>query len=172
MRAHGFGYDAEGTGTLTNDFGGLVPGSNVTTSLRIFSAVASYDYGIWGNDAFRLGLGGQLGLYTMDVSARSSLGHEEISTEVVVPMPFVDFETYCLGLTFGINGGILVADLGDGDGAYADLEAYSRYQVTNEIDIFGGYRFILVDGSGTADGRDFEGELDVQGWFFGGGIRF
>lgn len=172
VRVHGFGFDSEGTGVLSNDFGGLVPGSNVTTSLRFFSAAASYGYECWGNEQFRLALGGQLGVYSMDVAARSGVGREEIGMDVVVPMPFVEFETYLGGFTFGINGGIMAADLGDGDGTYADVEGYTRFQLTNEIDLFGGYRFIMMDGDATADGRDFEADVDVQGFYFGGGIRF
>lgn len=172
VRVHGFGLETEGAGTLLNDYGGLVAGSDVTTSMRFFTASASYGYEVWGNENFRLGLGGQLAFYSLDLSARSSLGFESLVTDVLAPMPFVEFESYFGDFTLGVNGGILVADLGDGEGLVADLEAYARYQLTNEIDLLAGYRYMEIDGEGVAEDRDFEADMAVQGWFIGGGLRF
>jgi hypothetical protein len=172
VRAHGFGIETEGSGTLINDYGGLVAGSNVTTKMRFFTTSASYAFEVWGNENFRLGLGGQLAYYSLDMSARSAIGFESLVTDVLVPMPFVEFETYFSDFTLGVNGGVMVANLGDGEVTCADLEAYTRYQLTNEIDLLAGYRYMMIDGEGVAEDRDFQADMAVQGWFVGGGLRF
>jgi hypothetical protein len=37
---------------------------------------------------------------------------------------------------------------------------------------FVGYRYIGVEGSGETGGDDFATDLQIQGWFVGGGVRF
>ena len=34
------------------------------------------------------------------------------------------------------------------------------------------YDGVLLDAYGVATGRDFDADLDIQGWFFGAGIKF
>lgn len=41
VRAHGFGVEASGSGTLANDFGGMVAGTQVSTSMTFFSGGVS-----------------------------------------------------------------------------------------------------------------------------------
>ena len=105
VRAHGFGIESHGQGILAGDYGGIVAGSTVTTSLKFFGASAAYGYEVWGTEHFHLALGGQLGLYTLDIAAHSAAGREELSADLVAPMPFVEFETYLGDLTLGLNGG-------------------------------------------------------------------
>ena len=172
VRAHGFGIDAEGSGILVGDYGGIPAGAAVTTSMQFFAASAAYSYEVWGNENFRFALGGELAVYSLDLAARSLGGREQVQTDLVIPMPFAEVEAFLGPVTFGVNGAIMAADWRDADGRYADTEAFVRYQATAEIDLIAGYRYLLMDANGTATSRDFDADIEVQGWFFGGGIRF
>lgn len=172
VRAHGFGLDAEGGGTLAGDYGGIPAGSQVTTSMEFFSVAVAYDYEVWGNENVRVALGAQLGIYSLDLSARSGGGREAVGTDFVIPMPFAEVETYFGPVTLGLSGGVMAGDFRDADGRYIDAEAFARVQVVDEVDLIAGYRYLVLDAFGTATSRDFDADLDVQGWFIGGGIRF
>ncbi|MDO8348958.1 MAG: hypothetical protein Q7T30_01890 [Planctomycetota bacterium] len=172
VRAHGFGIDADGEGILAGDYGGIPAGSAVTTSMQLLAASAAYSYEVWGNEHFRLALGGELGVYSLDIAARSGSGREQVETDLVIPMPFAEVEVFFGPVTLGANLGAMAADLRDADGRYVDAEAFGRFQVTNEIDLIAGYRYLMMDAVGTATSRDFDADIDVRGFFFGGGIRF
>lgn len=172
VRVHGFGVDAEGGGVLAGDYGGIVAGSQVTTAMEFFAGGVSYDIEVWGNRNVRLAVGAQLGVYALDVAVRSGVGREEVQTELIAPMPFASLETYFGPVTFGASAGLIGGDLRDADGRYLDAEGFARVQVTDEIELIGGYRYLVLDANGMATSRDFDADLAVQGVFFGGGIRF
>ena len=119
-----------------------------------------------------MGVGGQLGFYSLDVSARSATGRESVTTEALVPAPFVEGELYFDGLTLGASCAVLAADLGDGDGRYLDFEAYSQFRLNEDVDLRAGYRHIVLDVDGVATTREFDADVDVQGFFVTAGIRF
>ncbi|MBM4061083.1 MAG: hypothetical protein FJ265_08305 [Planctomycetes bacterium] len=173
VRGHFFGFDAAGTGVLTGDFGGILAGSVATAAMEFYASGVAYSYGVVQNQDFRLGLGGQFGLYMLDLAARTPSRREEVETDVLVPMPFVDAEVY-LGdvVTIGGNAGLMVSELRDADGRFWDVEAWARLQATKEIEFLVGYRFLLMDAHGIASSRDFDSDLTLQGLFVGGGITF
>lgn len=173
VRMHGFGLHAGGSGVLNGDFGNLSSGSTVSTSMEYWNVSTAYSYALVQNYDFRLGVGAQLGFYALDVAARSGGIREEVETSVLVPMPYVDGEFYLGDLvTLGANAGYMSADLGDGDGRYWDADVWGRVRVTDEIELLAGYRYLLMDADGRASSRDFDADLDVQGWWVGGGVRF
>ena len=173
VRTHGFGIEAEGSGVLAGDYGGIPAGSAVTTSLRFFSVAASYSYALLQEPSYRVGVGGQVGFESLSIAARSAGGRESVDTTVFVPMPFAEAEFSPIEcLTIGANVGLMSADLGDGNGRYWDAEAMARLQATEDFDLIFGYRYLLMDVFGTATSRDFDADLDMRGWFFGGGVRF
>jgi hypothetical protein len=173
VRAHGFLFDAEGTGVLAGDFGGITAGSAVETSMDFYNLSTAYSFALLHDEVWRLGVGGQLGIYGFDITARSGGGREEVETSLIVPMPYVDAEVR-LGdiVTVGGNAGLMAGDFGDGSGRYWDAEIWGRVQATDEIEFIGGYRYLLLDAYGKASSRDFDADLDMHGWFIGGGIRF
>jgi hypothetical protein len=75
-------------------------------------------------------------------------------------------------LTIGANGALMAADLGDASGRYLDVEGYARWQVSKDFDVFGGYRYFVLDAYGEATSRDFDADVDVHGWFCGAGVKF
>lgn len=172
VRANGFSIGEDGEGTLSRDFGGLVAGSQVVTNMQFTAIDANYGYELLRGTNYRFAGGAQLAYYVLDVRARSSLGFEEIDTSSLVPMPFVELEGLFGSLTIGANVAGMVANLGDADGRFLDTEAYVRWTAAKSLDFFGGYRYVSIDGSGTASGRDFKADFDVQGYFFGIGLAF
>lgn len=95
-----------------------------------------------------------------------------MQTDVLVPMPFAEIEGYLGPMTAGANFAFMSADLGDANGIYIDAEAYLRWQATEQFDVMAGYRYLSMDGFGSASSRDFDAEVAVQGFFLGGGARF
>lgn len=171
-RLSGFYIDSEGSGTLANDYGNILAGEQVQTSLDFFTMATNYSYQVLRGAHYRLGVGGQLGFYSLDVAARSSGVSEGVTSEVFVPMPYLEFEGFWEDFTFGTNMGIMSADLGDANGRYLDLEGYANWAVNEDFDVKFGYRYILIDGYGRASSRDFDADVDVQGFYLSAGIRF
>jgi hypothetical protein len=172
VRLHGFGVDANGSGTLSGAYGDLVGGSVVTTALDFFAIGATYSWELLREEHYRLGVGAALNWYSLDLAARSSAGRESVQTNVLVPMPYAEIEGYLGAVTAGANMAFMSADLGDANGIYLDAEAYLRWQATEQFDVMAGYRYLSMDGYGRASSRDFDADVDVQGLFLGGGVRF
>ncbi len=172
VRLHGFGMEGDGSGTLAGDFGNLAAGTQVTTSLEFFAVGATYAYELLREEHYRIAVGAALNYYSLDVAARSTGGREAVETSVLVPMPYAEVEGFLGPLTAGANAGLMSADLGDASGRYLDIESYLRWQATEQFDLMLGYRYLVLDGYGRASARDFDADIDVQGFFVGGGVRF
>lgn len=179
VRVNGFYLDTDGFGTLgtgspSGSHGNIAPGAPVQASMDFFAIVSNYSYEVWRRDYYRVAVGAQLGFYSLDVTVRAAVGpgREEVTSEVIVPMPYVEAEAYWRDFTFGTNMGIMSADLGDANGRYIDFEAYASWAINQSYDLKAGYRYILLDGYGRASSRDFDADVDVQGLHISGGIRF
>jgi hypothetical protein len=172
VRLHGFGFDENGNGTLAGDYGGIAAGSQVTTSTEFFAIAANYGYELLRGENYRFAVGGQAGYYKLDIAARSPVGREAVSTDVLVPMPFVELELLLGPVTIGANAAIMGADIRDASGRYWDMEGNVRWQATKQFDLMAGYRYVLLDAYGTATSRDFDADVDVQGVFITAGIKF
>ncbi|MBZ0151807.1 MAG: hypothetical protein K8J09_09770 [Planctomycetes bacterium] len=172
VRLNGFAMQTEGSGVLASDFGGLVTGSQVTTKEDLYVINGQYSYELLRDRSYRLAAGGQLGFYSLDVAARSTAGYEQVNTQILMPMPFVEAELYYGGFTGGVNASLMGGEIRDASGRYWDIEAYGKLQLGEKFEVLGGYRYVLLDAYGVATGRDFDADLDIQGWFFGAGIKF
>ncbi len=172
VRLHGFGVDGDGTGTLAGAYGNIPAGSQVTTAMEFFAIAGNWGYELLRGQHHRLAAGAQAGYYALDVAARAAAGREEVETDVLVPMPFFELEGFYEQLTVGANAALMSADLGDGSGRYLDVEAYVRWSPAPDFDFFAGYRYVVLDAYGRAGSRDFDADIDVEGLFFGAGIRF
>lgn len=168
-----FGFQEKGHGTLGSNFGGLPPGTVVDSKMDFLAGTVGYSYGLLKTIDFRLGVGGQMGVYLQNIEVSNGASHEKVETEVLVPEPCIDGEFY-LGdsLSFGGDLGIMYADLRDATGRYLDAEAWGRWQINKDFDLILGYRYLVLDAKGQATDRDFDADVDVRGVFLGGGLKF
>jgi hypothetical protein len=172
VRLHGFAVDGDGEGVLAGAYGNIPAGTPVNTSMEFFAIAGNWGYQLLRGENYRFAAGAQAGYYALDVAARSAAGREEVETDVVVPMPFLELEGLFGSLTIGANVALMSADLGDGSGRYLDAEGYVRWSAAKDFDFFAGYRYVVLDAYGRATSRDFDADVDVEGLFFGAGIRF
>lgn len=170
----GFYYDENGQSTLANDFGDIPAGTTVTSSMEFWNVKGAWSYDLLPLDALRLAPGVQLGYSSMDIDvvAQPSTAFESLRVQGVVPMVFVQGEVD-LGTVSGVvDLGWMNADIEDADGTYWDLEALVRFVPVDPLELIAGYRFMQLDLDGTADGREFDTDMQISGLFFGGGVRF
>ena len=169
-----FGHNSTGSGTLAGAFGDIPAGTQVFTDFDFVDVTGSWSYDLMPTETFRIAPGVQLGYYSLDVITRapSLSAFEQVDTDIIAPMPYLDAEVDLGWLTIGANGGIIAVNLSDADGRYWDAEGYVRANVLPHLELVGGVRYLLFDAHGEASNRDFDADIDVFGWFIGGGVRF
>jgi hypothetical protein len=172
FRVHGFVSNAEGTGTLAGAYGGLPAGTQVSTSMDFYALQATYAWQVFRDEYLRVALGGTLGVYGLDLAARSTTGREEVETSLIVPMPYFEVEGFLGPVIVGGDAAIMAGHFRDGNGRYGDVEAYVKVRPHEDFEVMAGYRYLLLDAHGTATSRDFDADVEVRGFFVGGGIRF
>ena len=171
--ASGFWLRESGRGVLSEAFGGLPAGTNVTTDLEL------------GNVKLVAAFGTQLGpvhvapgllcdVFLIDFRASSAPGsYEAVDDIVAVPMPCVRVGGSLFGLQADAEIGFLdLLGLRGVDGRFADLEATLTYETPSGLQLLAGYRLVSADAE-DENATDAVGtDLRVSGWFVGGGIRF
>jgi hypothetical protein len=174
VRASGFGTTPSGDGTLENAFGDLLAGTNVRSQLDYVNMTGAYTWDIVPTDLVRVGLGVQVGLHQFDllVEDRASDSFERLKASLMLPMPCIDAEVDLGPVSFCANLGAFEIDMGDADGQYFDAEAFARWEPMMSIEVIAGYRSMSFDSNGEADGREFDADFKITGWFLGGGIAF
>lgn len=172
FRVSGLLVGTDGQGTLGDAFGDLPGGSQVQTLLDFLALVGNYSYELLREEHYRVGVGAQLGFYSLDVGATAGGSRESFETQGLLPMPYAEVEAFYGDLTFGLSGGAMAGNFGDSDGRYLDLEAYATWLVDDCFDVRGGYRYLVLDGEGRATDRDFDADLEVRGFFVTAGVRF
>lgn len=173
-RVSGFGATPSGQGTLTDAFGDLAAGSPVQSQLDYTNVTAAYTFDVVPTSLVRLGLGVEVGVHTFDllVDQTNSTAFEKLSADFWTPMPCIDAELDLGSVSVCLNVGAFDLDLGDADGNYYDAEAFLRWEPLLGFELIGGWRSMSIDANGRADDRDFRTDVDVNGWFVGGGISF
>ena len=174
FKVSGFGHSSAGSGTLGGDFGDIPSGSTVQSDTDFFNVTGSWSYDLMPSSLLRLAPGVQLGYYGLDVSTRSQAltAFEEVETDLIVPMPYLEAEVDLGYVAVQANVGIMSLDAGDADGRYWDAEALAILRPADGFELIGGFRYLLIDAHGTASSRDFDTDLDIFGFFLGGGISF
>ena len=164
----------DGSGTLTDTFGGLASGSQADTSLDlgVLKVGASYDFDL---GLVKVSPGVMCDVVALDFRARdvASGSQEAIDELVVAPMPFVRAEAGLGPVTaVGELGYLDVSGLSDIEGTFLDAEVLLEWHPVPFAHVFAGYRHVDLDGSGDAGSDRFAADLHLQGWTIGGGVRF
>ena len=172
--ASAFRYDSDSTGTLQANFGDITAGLLVNTETEFFNAKGAVTFDILDVGFLRLSPGLAVDYFDIDVSVTAvGLGAQEnLDVQAPVPMLFAQAEATVGPVAATVDVGGIAIDVGDVDGTYFDVEALLRVAPVSHIEVFAGYRWINMDGKGTADGQDFDADLTLQGWFLGGGFTF
>ena len=174
VRLSGFGATPSGDGTLSQPFGDLAANTAVHSQLDYANVSGAYTWDVVPTDLVRVGLGVQAGFHTFDlrVEDRSSIAFESLNADLMLPMPCVDAELDLGSFSFCANLGAFEIDMGDADGQYFDAEAFARWEPVMGLEFVGGWRSLSFDANGDADGRAFDADFDIAGWFLAGGITF
>jgi hypothetical protein len=173
VKISGFNNKSDTTGVLTGAFGDIPGGTAVTSAADFGDITGSWSYDLLDNSSFRLAAGAQVGFHSLSLSVRSTspAGYENVETNLISPMPYLEFEWDLGPALLGVNGGGMQVDLRDANSRYWDAEAYVRIPF-ERLELIGGYRYISQNADGRATGRDFDTNYEVMGFFFGGGIHF
>ncbi|MGE3174623.1 MAG: hypothetical protein AB7O97_18470 [Planctomycetota bacterium] len=174
VKVSGLSHTSSGSSVLAGAFGDLPAGTSVFADLDYTNVSGSWSYDLAPTDMLRLAPGVQVGYHAIDVLVRSnsSTAFENVDTDIIVPMPYFDAEVDLGVVSVGVNAGLMVVDLRDADGRYWDAEAIVRAVPGQNVELLGGLRYMLFDAHGTATGRDFDSDIDVFGFFVGGGVKF
>ncbi|HEX6813394.1 MAG TPA: hypothetical protein VF384_17380 [Planctomycetota bacterium] len=174
LTASGFWLKESGTGVLDASFGGLPVATPVATDLELGCGKFSLVFGI---DAGPVKLSPGLAIDVFDIDFRATettLGNrEEIDELLAVPMLLLRAEAPLEALNFVAEIGYLETPEVDGnDGSFLDVEAMIECVVLGQCSVIAGYRLLDLDAKGETDSDSFVTDLQIRGWFVGGGIRF
>lgn len=179
LTATGFRYADSGNGTITGNFGGIPIGTSVTSSIDLMNAKIALtadllDTGLFGVVELRLSPGIAVDLFDIQSSVASTSGGltEDIDELLPVPMPFLQAEVQVDDFSAVVDVGAVSLSFDDFDGTFVDLEGFLSYRPVGPVELYAGYRYVILDTNGTFDGEDFLADLEVQGFFVGAGVIF
>ncbi len=180
----GLNYDKSGRGTLNASFGDIPVNAQVQTDLQLTNLKGAIHFDLLNLGIVRIspGVGVDLMDLNMDVTAVAGpgLGTTE-SLDVIAPIPiaFVQGEVDLGPVSGTLDVGGIKVNLKDftnsndtADVTFWDVEALLRWSPIPKLEVFGGYRWIHLEGDGKASGQDFAANLDLRGFILGGGIYF
>ena len=169
-----FRYDSSADGTLTGSFGNIPAGFAVQTDAEIINLKAAVMFDLINFGVVRISPGLAVDYFDIDVqvTATSFSAFDRVDVVAPVPMLFVQVaaDVGPVGATVDLGG--ISVDLPDAEGTFFDLEAMLRVEPFDHVELIAGYRWISIDADGEADGQAFDADLELQGWFVGGGVTF
>lgn len=174
VTASAFQYDSTQLGTLQADFGNIPAGITVDTDLELNVLKGAVTFDVIDFGFLRVSPGIAVDYFDVDMTVTAvGIGiAEDLDIDVPVPMPFVEVEGAVGPVALTVGGGGMQVDYSDVEGTYWDVEGLLRFSPVDHFELFAGYRWIDVDGGGTADGQDYDTNLTLQGWFVGAGLVF
>lgn len=168
-------YSDHATGSLTRAFGDIPPGTNVETTIDFDNLKAFWSFDLFDTELFRIAPGIGADLFLLDARVRSITAlsaFENLEVDIPMPMLFLEGEVDLGDVQGELELGGTSLDVGSFDGTFIDLDARVRYTGFGALELFGGYRWISIDADGTADGQRFDANLELEGFYFGGGVHF
>jgi len=174
LTASAFWLKESGTGVLDENFGGLPTATPVVSDLDLgcgkFSCTFDIELG-----PVTLAPGLAVDVFDLDFRVTEiSLGNsEEIDEILAVPMAFLRAEASLDVLGFVAEVGYLDSpEIEGNEGKFLDVEAMIECAVLEHGSLVAGYRLLDLDANGKANEDSFAIDLQIRGWFIGGGIRF
>jgi hypothetical protein len=106
--------------------------------------------------------------------ASDQSGNAEVIDEVIaVPMLFARARVAIGPVWWLGEAGYIEADgTGNSRNRFFDGETMLGWSLSGGGHLLAGYRFIDIDGTGETDAESFGVDLQLRGWFLGGGVVF
>ncbi|MHC4512839.1 MAG: porin family protein [Planctomycetota bacterium] len=171
----GFKFSDTGDSILSASFGDITAGSTVNTDLDLTNLKATIAYDIIDFGYLRISPGISLDYFDidLDMTATSPIAaFEHLEFDVPVPMPYLSAALNYGDFTLDAEVSGISADLEDADGVYWDIVSKLRYSPVPLFEIFAGYRYLLIDADGDTSGQEFDGDVHMNGFFFGASLGF
>ena len=170
-----FQVDQTGQGLLTQQFGDITIGTNVDTEIDLTSIKGAVHFDLINIGPVRVAPGIGVNYITLDMSVTPTIApanREQFDAVAPVPMLFAQAEVDLGIFDAVLDVGGMQADVEDANGTFLDIELVARLRPAEHIEIFAGYRHILIDVEGVADNQDYVSDLTLSGFVIGGGISF
>lgn len=174
VSASAFRFHESGSGDLVFQFGNIAAGTTVDSDIDFDNLKVALFLDLIDIAGVRIapGVGADIYDIKMVVTDTTTMMSEEIDELMPVPMVFLKGEVAVGVVTATVDAGYMEADVDDMRGRYWDVEGLLRLRVSGNLEVFGGYRYISIDGDGTSEGQDFDVDLALDGWIVGGGVAF
>lgn len=171
----GFHYDDSADTTLNTEFGDIPAGSLVHSELEVYNVKVAATYKLIEVPFAHVGVGAAIDYFAIDMDVFSTapvVAFEKVDFRAPVPMLYARAGANVGIVSANLEVGWLSVDLQDGKGNFLDVDAMVTVSPTPVLDLFVGYRYISIDALGEADGQDFDTDLQLGGWYVGGGVTF
>jgi hypothetical protein len=176
IRVSSFQFNVSGIDTAASaiTFGNLTfnPGDAINTdfkasNLKILHGFAPLKL---GNNGFRVGLLAGVNIYDIDINVTDVLSVASDSINKQIPLPVIGAYTDIPLGQFFLSGEVsgLQLTVSNVEAYYFDVSGTLTWRPLPVIGVFAGYRSITADL--TTD--DFDIDAQLEGFFFGGEIRF
>ena len=169
-----FQYESGGPGVLLADFGNIPAGVAVDTDMEVNVIKGAVTFDVIDFGYLRLSPGVAVDYFDVDTTV-TAVGFgisERLEVDVPVPMPILQAEVDIGPVAVTAEGGGMAINYSDVKGTYWDFEGMVRWKALSFFEAFAGYRWIHVDSDGTASGQDYDADVNLRGWFVGGGLTF
>lgn len=164
-------FHGTGDGALGQPFGGIGGGTPVASDLDVFDfdVAASWDVIDIGPVRISPGLG--VDFFDVDMAVTGSGTTTGFSSTYELPFVFLQGEVELGPLGAVAELGWSDLEIGDDDMELVDLSLMLVYQPAALLEVYAGYRTKSFEALST-DGAARSVDLDLEGWFIGGGVRF
>jgi hypothetical protein len=169
-----FRYDSSGSGVLNADFGSISQGVPVNADIEILNIRSSLTFDLINVGPVRVAPGFAVDYIDLEyrIEPIGFSGLERLRVQIPAPLGYVQAEVDFDWIAATIDFGAMRVNLEEVDGNYVDFEGMLRLSPMEKLEIFGGYRVIQVDGTGEVDGQGYNSDIELAGWFVGGGVTF
>ncbi len=170
-----FKYGDSGDSVLETTFGDITAGSTVDTDLDLINLKATIAYDVIDLGYLRISPGISIDYFDVDMKMTATspvLVSEEIEYDLPVPMAYVSATLMYEDWTLDAEASGIYVSLSDAEGLFWDISAKLRYQPLPLVEMFVGYRFLLINASGDISGQDFDTDLHLNGLVFGTSVVF
>ena len=175
LQVSGFQVDQSGRGNLAVQFGDIPVSTAVDSTIDITNLKAELLFDLFHIGPVRISPGIGVDYFDLELESRSVAVptlSETLDAKAPVPMLFLQAEVDLDIVDIVADIGGMKADVEDADGTAIDIEVLARFRPIDHLEIFVGYRHIILDVEGRDENQDYLGDLTLSGFMVGGGFYF